>query len=96
MMVLVSYDAKVTSENGAKRLRDIAKECLNYGQRVQFSVFECILEPAQWTLLKNRLESIINKETDSLRYYYLGSNWNRKIGHFGAKKPRDFTAPIII
>ncbi len=51
-MVLVSYDAKVTSENGAKRLRDIAKECLNYGQRVQFSVFECILEPAQWTLLK--------------------------------------------
>lgn len=95
-MVLVSYDVKVTSENGTKRLGDIAKECLNYGQRMQFSVFECILEPAQWTLLKNRLESIINKETDSLRHYYLGSNWNRKIEHFGAKKPRDLAAPIII
>lgn len=95
-MILISYDVKTTSENGAKRLRSIAKECQNYGQRVQFSIFECVLEPAQWTILKNKLESIINKETDSLRYYYLGSNWNRKIEHIGSKKPRDYSEPLII
>ncbi len=96
MMILISYDVQTTSGNGAKRLRHIAKECQNYGQRVQFSVFECVLEPAQWAILKNKLESIIDQETDSLRYYYLGSNWNRKIEHIGSKKPRDYYAPIIV
>jgi len=75
VFVLVSYDVAISSPGGARRLRRVAKTCLNFGQRVQFSVFECVVEPAQWVTLKNQLESIIDTEHDSLRYYYLGSNW---------------------
>jgi CRISPR-associated protein Cas2 len=96
MMVLISYDVKVTSETGSKRLRRIAKECTNFGQRVQYSIFECILDPAQWALLKHTLESIIDPELDSLRYYYLGSHWQNKVEHVGAKPTLDFTRPIIV
>jgi CRISPR-associated protein Cas2 len=96
MMILVSYDVKVSSNKGEQRLRKIAKELTDHGQRVQFSVFECIVDPAQWITLKNRLKEIMNEETDSLRFYYLGKNWQRKIEHFGAKEPRDITEPIII
>ncbi|MCD6395942.1 MAG: CRISPR-associated endonuclease Cas2, partial [Spirochaetaceae bacterium] len=83
MMVLVSYDVAVTTLGGARRLRRVAKECQNYGQRVQYSVFECVVNPAQWTVFKNKLESIIDNKTDSLRYYYLGANYKKKVEHFG-------------
>ena len=96
MLVVISYDIKVNSDTGAKRLRKIAKECTNFGQRVQFSVFECLVDPAQWVALKNRLESIINPKTDSLRYYYLGANWKNRVEHLGAKATIDLSAPLIV
>ena len=96
MMVLVSYDVAVSTAGGQRRLRRIAKACQNYGQRVQFSVFECIIDPAQWTKLKNNLEKIINKETDSLRYYYLGANYKKRVEHVGAKPSIDIEKPLIL
>ena len=96
MMVLVSYDVAVTTPGGARRLRKVAKQCQNYGQRVQYSVFECVLDPAQWTKFKNVLESIIDMKTDSLRYYYLGANYKKKVEHFGAKPSLDTDEPVII
>ena len=96
MMVLVSYDVAVTTPGGTRRLRRVAKECQNYGQRVQYSVFECVVDPSQWTLFKNKLESIIDKKTDSLRYYYLGANYKKKVEHFGAKPSIDMDGPVII
>ena len=96
MMVLVSYDVMVTSPGGQKRLRKVAKACTNYGQRVQYSVFECVIDPAQWIKLKNILETIINDKTDSLRYYYLGANYKRRIEHVGAKPSYDVDEPLII
>ncbi len=96
MMVLVSYDVAVTSSGGQTRLRKVAKTCQNYGERVQFSVFECVVDPAQWTKLKNILENIIKKESDSLRYYYLGANYKNRVEHVGAKPSRDVDAPIIV
>lgn len=89
MMVLVTYDVSTVTRSGAKRLRRVAKACKDYGQRVQNSVFECLVDPTQFAELKNRLESIIDKETDSLRYYYLGKNWRRKVEHVGAKDTYD-------
>lgn len=96
MLVLVSYDVMVSSPGGKRRLRKVAKACVDYGQRVQYSVFECIVDPAQWVALKHRLEEIINAETDSLRYYYLGSNWKRNVEHVGAKPSLDLDDPLII
>lgn len=96
MLVLVSYDVAVTTAGGKRRLRRIAKECQNYGQRVQYSVFECVVDPAQWTKLKTKLEHLIDEETDSLRYYYLGSNYKRKVEHIGAKPSFDVDAPLIL
>jgi len=96
MLVLVSYDVAVTSDGGKKRLRRVAKACKNYGQRVQFSVFECVVEPAQWVKLKASLEGIIELETDSLRYYYLGSNYKHKVEHIGAKPAMDVDEPLIL
>jgi len=96
MLVLVSYDVAVSSEGGKKRLRRVAKSCQNYGQRVQFSVFECVVDPAQWVKLKANLESIIEKDTDSLRYYFLGSNYKHKIEHIGAKPAMDVDGPLIL
>lgn len=95
MMVLVTYDVAM-DETGQKRLRHVAKICKNYGQRVQFSVFECELDPALWTFVKNKLEDTIDPNKDSLRYYYLGSNWKRRVEHFGAKKSRDMDGPLIL
>ena len=86
----------MTTEAGKARLRKVAKQCVNYGQRVQNSVFECEVDPAMWTVLKNKLESIIDKEHDSLRYYYLGSNWERRVEHIGAKPTIDLHGPMII
>lgn len=95
-MVLVSYDVVVTSPGGKTRLRRVAKECQNYGQRVQYSVFECVVDPAQWTKLKNKLESVIDREQDSLRYYFLGSNYKKRVEHVGAKATLDIEGPIIV
>lgn len=86
MMVLITYDVNSSTAGGAKRLRRVAKQCVNYGQRVQHSVFECLLEPHQFTELKHLLEEIIDPAHDSLRYYYLGSNWERRVEHVGAKE----------
>lgn len=96
MMVLITYDVNTTTDGGKKRLRSVAKQCVNYGQRVQNSVFECLLEPAQFAVLKNKLEDIINNEQDSLRYYFLGSNWKKRIDHVGAKKSFDPEGTIIV
>ena len=96
MMVLVSYDVMTSSEGGQKRLRRVAKECKNYGQRVQFSVFECHVDPAQWTLLRARLTGIIEEDKDSLRFYFLGSNWQRRVEHVGAKEIVDLEGALIV
>ncbi|WP_041285008.1 CRISPR-associated endonuclease Cas2 [Desulfoscipio gibsoniae] len=96
MMVLVTYDVSTTTEAGKKRLRHVAKQCVNYGQRVQNSVFECLLDPAQFAALKNKLEGIINKDEDSLRYYFLGSNWKRRVEHVGARQTFDPEGTIIV
>lgn len=95
-MVLVTYDVKTSEGNGAARLRAVAKACRDYGQRVQFSVFEVEVDPAQWTRLKARLEAIIKPELDSLRYYHLGANWQRRVEHIGAKQSADLNGPLII
>jgi len=86
MLVLITYDVDTTTESGRKRVRQVARQCVNHGQRVQKSVFECLLDPAQFVQLKSRLESIIDKETDSLRFYFLGKNWERRVEHIGAKE----------
>jgi len=83
MMVLVSYDVSTVDKRGQARLRKVAKACEDYGVRVQNSVFECVVEPATWVLLKTRLEDIYDPEQDSLRYYFLGSNWEKRIEHLG-------------
>ncbi|MCK4270101.1 MAG: CRISPR-associated endonuclease Cas2 [Methanogenium sp.] len=85
-MVLITYDVSTVSEDGKKRLRKVAKECVNRGQRVQNSVFECLLDPAQFANLKHTLCSIIDEDKDSLRFYYLGKNWKRRVEHYGAKE----------
>lgn len=96
MLVLVTYDVNTLEEGGKKRLRRVAKACEDYGQRVQFSVFEIEVDPAQWTKLKARLEGVINPDHDSLRYYYVGANWTRRIEHVGAKPATDLNGPLII
>lgn len=95
-MVLITYDVNTTTEGGKKRLRRVAKQCVNYGQRVQNSVFECLLEPAQFATLKNILEETIDKEKDSLRYYFLGSNWKRRVEHAGTKRAFDPEGTMIV
>jgi CRISPR-associated protein Cas2 len=95
-MVLITYDVSTVSDGGKKRLRYVAKQCVNYGQRVQNSVFECNVDPGQFSELKFRLEKIIDREKDSLRYYYLGSNWKRKVEHIGAKAGYDSEGLLII
>ncbi|GMO38556.1 MAG: CRISPR-associated endonuclease Cas2 [Termitinemataceae bacterium] len=96
MMVLVSYDVAVTSDGGKKRLRKVAKACTDYGQRVQFSVFECVVDPAQWVKLKSRLEEIIDTKLDSLRYYYLGANYKNRVEHIGVNASFDVDEPLIV
>ena len=96
MMVLISYDVAMTDKAGARRLRRVAKACRDYGQRVQYSVFECVLDPAQWVKFRARLISEIDEEQDSLRFYFLGANWDRRIEHVGAKPGIDQTGPLIV
>ena len=96
MMVLVTYDVATSTPGGARRLRRVAKACQDFGQRVQFSVFEIEVDPAQWTALRARLEAIIDFKTDSLRYYFLGANWTRRVEHVGAKPALDLHGPLIV
>jgi CRISPR-associated protein Cas2 len=96
MLVLITYDVNVTSAGGKKRLRHIAKECQNFGQRVQNSVFECLVDPTQFKDLKYRLENIIDPSIDSLRYYYLGSNWKHRVELVGFKESYDPEGVLII
>ncbi len=85
MLVLITYDVSTQDAAGRKRLRKVAKECVNYGQRVQNSVFECILDASQLLLLKDSLVSMIDEKEDSLRFYYLGNKYQTKVEHFGVK-----------
>ncbi len=97
MMVLVAYDVCTLGRPGQTRLRRVAKVCKDYGQRVQNSVFECDIDPAQWTAMKEKLSSIIDPDTDSLRFYQLGKNWQRRVEHIGAKPTLDLrNDPLII
>jgi len=85
MLILITYDVNVVSEGGRRRLRNIAKTCLDYGMRVQNSVFECEVTPDQWVMLRADLEEIYDPEVDSLRFYFLGKRGRQKIEHLGAK-----------
>lgn len=96
MLVLVTYDVSTQTPAGRRRLRRIARTCLDFGQRVQFSVFECEVDPAQWTRLRARLLSEFVADEDSLRFYILGANWKRRVEHHGAKPATDFDGPLII
>jgi CRISPR-associated protein Cas2 len=96
MMVLVTYDVNTASEGGAKRLRRVAKICQNYGQRVQNSVFECLVDPAQWASMRHRLIEVYDPEKDSLRFYFLGANWKNRFEHQGAKASYDPEGPLVL
>ena len=96
MMVLVTYDVNTMDREGRRRLRRVAKACTNHGQRVQFSVFECLVDPAQWTRLREILEKEIKPEEDSLRFYFLGANWRGRVEHVGAKPAYDPEGPLIV
>jgi CRISPR-associated protein Cas2 len=96
MMVLVSYDVSTIAVGGAKRLRRIAKLCQDYGQRVQLSVFELEIDPATWVAVKQRMCDLISPETDSLRFYFLGSKWQDKVEHIGAKPVLDLHGPLVL
>jgi CRISPR-associated protein Cas2 len=96
MLVLVTYDVNTETPLGRKRLRRVARACENYGQRVQFSVFECLVDPGQWAALRFKLISEIDEEFDSLRFYFLGSNWKQRVEHVGAKPAYDPQGPLIV
>lgn len=96
MMVLITYDVNTESEGGKRRLRRVAKMCENFGQRVQNSVFECLIDPVQLSDLRFRIEKEIDKDRDSLRYYFLGANWQRRVEHVGAKKTYDPEGVIML
>ena len=95
MMVLITYDVKTETSAGKSRLRRVSKKCQDYGQRVQNSVFECLIDPAQLKVLQDKLLKIIDPEVDSLRYYYLGDNWKHRVEHVGAKPSIDISGTII-
>jgi len=96
MYVLITYDVATSTKTGPKRLRNVAKACLDYGQRVQFSVFECQVDPGQFAQLKARLLDIIDEEEDSVRFYFLGDNWERRVEHHGAKTSYNVNDPLIV
>ena len=88
-MVLITYDVNTTTPEGRKRLRKVAQHCVNYGQRVQNSVFECMLDPTQFVSFKRQLESLIDVSKDSVRYYFLGKNWKARVEHVGVRESYD-------
>ena len=96
MLMLVTYDVSTTDAAGRRRLRRVAKACADYGQRVQFSVFECQIDPAQWARLRARLLKEIDEKVDSLRFYRLGANWRARVEHWGAKPAYDPDGPLVV
>lgn len=96
MLILITYDVSTQDGSGKRRLRKVAKECVNYGQRVQNSVFECILDASQALILKDKLLSIIDVTQDSLRFYYLGNNYKTKVEHFGAKESYEAEGVLMV
>lgn len=96
MLVLVSYDVSTRDAAGGRRLRRVARICEDYGQRVQNSVFECLVDPAQWTKLRAELVDAADPSHDSLRFYFLGAEWKRRVEHFGAKPTYDPEGPLIL
>ena len=96
MKVVVSYDVRTDIQGGQRRLRRVAKLCESYGQRVQYSVFECVIDPSQWVLLKDKLAKEIDQKNDSLRFYYLGANWQRRIEQMGVKKHMETSSETLI
>ncbi len=96
MYVLITYDIATSNSGGAKRLRHVAKACLDYGQRVQYSVFECQVEPGQFAQLKARLLEAIDEEEDSIRFYFLGDNWERRVEHNGVQTSYNVNDPMIV
>ena len=95
LLVLITYDVNTTDAGGVKRLRKVARQCVNYGRRVQNSVFECEMNTAQCRMIKEILKNIIDEEKDSLRFYYLGNNYKNKIEHIGVKQSFDVKDPLI-
>ncbi len=95
MLVLITYDVSTETAQGKKRLRKVAKECVNYGQRVQNSGFECVMDAVKCRQVKEKLLNIINKEEDSIRFYYLGNNYKTKVEHFGIKESYDVEGVIM-
>lgn len=96
ILVLITYDVNTQDASGKTRLRKVAKQCVNYGQRVQNSVFECVIDPAKLKTLQYKLESIIDPEKDSLRFYYLGKNYQNKIEHIGVKPSFDVESVLML
>lgn len=96
MLVLITYDVATTTKGGASRLRRVARICEDHGARVQFSVFECEVDPARWTRMRARLVEAIDPKTDSLRFYFLGREWRRRVEHVGAKPSDDPDDLLII
>ncbi len=96
MLMLVTYDVNTEDKEGRRRLRRVARACLDFGQRVQNSVFECEVDPAQWTALRARLLTEMNQERDSLRFYRLGAEGRARVEHFGAKPALDLDGPLIL
>ncbi|MDE0239860.1 MAG: CRISPR-associated endonuclease Cas2 [bacterium] len=95
MLMLVTYDVATGDADGRRRLRRVARLCQDYGQRVQYSVFECQVDAAQWTILRTRLISEIDEKVDSLRFYRLGANWRRRVEHVGAKASYDPEGTLV-
>ena len=95
MLVLITYDVNTETLAGQRRLRKVAKACQNYGQRVQNSVFECVIDPARLKQLQNTLAELMDVEKDSIRYYYLGDDWRKRVEHIGAKPSLDLTGTLI-
>lgn len=95
MMVLVTYDVSTKTAEGRRRLNRVARACLDYGQRVQNSVFECQVDPTRWTELRLRLLDLYVPAEDSLRFYFLGANWERRVQHHGTKPAIDLDGPLI-
>jgi CRISPR-associated protein Cas2 len=96
MLVLITYDVSTETAAGRRRLRNVAKICVNYGQRVQNSVFECVLDAAQFRLVKDKLTKTVDPSLDSLRFYSLGNNYKSKVEHYGAKPSFDVTDTLIV
>lgn len=95
MLMLITYDVATENPGGKRRLRRVARACQDYGQRVQFSVFECEVEPAQWVALRDRLIQAIDPATDSLRFYRLGAEGRDRVEHVGAKPVLDLEGPLV-